>query len=181
MFIRKNVGFTLIEVIVSITIIGLLVSVVYASFSDARTQARDQARWAALKETQLAIEFYKAQNGRYPAAGCGAAFTDFAGPGPATVSGYTSCTEYISGLVPEYIAALPTDPLFENDADTGYYYRTDANGTSFKLLAKDSIELFFATGPGDEIARCPMLTGACASGVPAATYAVYGGSASVGW
>ncbi len=182
-FYNRTTGFTLIELLVSLTIIGLLTAILYANFEQAREQSRDKSRLAALKELQLAIEQYKAQTGSYPAAGCGATTAQFAGPGSASASGLIGCTaagtnSYITGLVPGYIVRLPFDPKFEFDANKGFYYRSD--GISYKLMLYDVVETLTVTNFTDEYARCPSATGACGSGVPATTYAVYSYGAE-GW
>lgn len=170
-------GFTLIELMVVITIIALLSAVLFVNFNDARMLSRDKARMTSLKELQLAIELYKAQYGNYPAAGCGGT-TNFAGRGPASGGGFASCSTYITGLVPDFISALPVDPRSEDDTDKGYYYRSDGN--SFKLMSYDAVETSLVTGYGDEFARCPGSGGACGATVPATTYAVYSAGA-VDW
>ncbi|MES2749719.1 MAG: prepilin-type N-terminal cleavage/methylation domain-containing protein [Patescibacteria group bacterium] len=138
-------GFTLVELMVAISIIGILSSIVYANFGEARKSSRDDIRKTSLKELQLAIEFYKAQNDRYPAAGCSVAAGSYA-------EASASCTDYITGLVPDYIPALPRDPSSENTAGQGFMYRTDASGDDYKLMVKDSVEVKFTT-TGDEYAN----------------------------
>ena len=140
-----STGFTLVELMVAISIIGILSSIVYANFGEARKAARDDIRKTSLKELQLAIEFYKAQNDRYPAAGCGISAGSYA-------EASASCTDYISGLIPDYIPALPRDPNNENTTGLGFMYRTDAGGTNYKLMIKDSVEVKFTTA-GDEYAN----------------------------
>jgi prepilin-type N-terminal cleavage/methylation domain-containing protein len=173
-------GFTLIELMVTVAIIALLSAVLFANFNDARMQARDKARMASLKEMQLSIELYKAQYGRYPAAGCSAA--SFAGPGPAGATGYSSCADYVTGhvagatFVPDFISTLPQDPRFENEAGRGFYYRTDTNGTEYKLMMLDSVESGLVTDFGDEFARCPAIGGGCTTlSAIGNTYSVYSG------
>ncbi len=167
----KN-GFTLVELMVTVSIIAILSAIIYASFDQARAQARDKARMSSLKEVQLALEVYKAQNGSYPVAGCSAA--DFAGPGPGT-SGFTQCTNYIVGLVPDFIDKLPTDPRFENDSNRGFYYQSDGN--SYKFMSYDAVETQTVAAYGEEFARCPGAGGECGGAVPATTYAVYSAGA----
>ena len=66
---KKQKGFTLIELMVVIAIIGLLASVVLAALASSRTSARDASRVQAVKELQKALELYRnANNGNYPCA-----------------------------------------------------------------------------------------------------------------
>ena len=156
-------GFTLVELMVAISIIGILSSIVYANFGEARKAARDDIRKTSLKEMQLAIEFYKAQNDRYPAAGCGVSAGSYA-------EANATCVDYVSGLIPDYIPALPRDPYRENTAGVGFMYRTNVAGTDYKLMVKDAVEVKF-TVAGDEYAN-----GASDSN----TYAVYS-AGGVSW
>lgn len=172
-------GFTLVELMVVVTIIALLSAVLFANFGDARMSSRDKARKTELKEMQLSLELYKAQYGRYPAAGCSAAAANFAGPGPATAGNLTSCANYITGhaagvtFVPDFTSELPTDTMSEDDANRGFYYRTDSTGSSYKLMVLDAVELETINAYGEEFSRCPSAGGACGATVPANTYAVY--------
>ena len=65
-------GFTLLEILIVIAIIGILVSIGVASYSTAQTKARDSARRSDMKAVQTAFEQYYADstNAAYPAAGC---------------------------------------------------------------------------------------------------------------
>ena len=66
--LRKR-GFTLIELLVVIAIIGMLSTVVLASFSSARKKGLDARRVADTKQTQLALELYNDATGGYPVQG----------------------------------------------------------------------------------------------------------------
>ena len=163
-------GFTLIELLVVIAIIAILAAVLLSSFDEARKSARDDVRKAELKELQLAIELYKAQNGRYPEAGCGRG-TNWTGHAPD----YGSCTEYIAGLAPEYVSELPIDSNTTASHD-GYLYRTNSSGSSYKLLAHDTVEIKKVTSFADEFSRWPYAS--CGySEAPPTAYAVYSAGA----
>lgn len=171
---------------VVIAIIGILSTILYASFDVAKEQSRDKVRMSSLKELQLAIELYKAQNGVYPTRGCTgtSGIGDFVGPGPVpggSVSGFSECPIYITGLVPDFIPALPNDPKFENEAGRGFYYRS--NGTSYKLMILDVAESIEVVAYDEKYARCPVMggSGGCIlPAPPATTYAVYSNGAE-GW
>lgn len=58
-------GFTLLELLVVISIIGILTAVGLASFTDAQIKARDTKRVSDMKAFQNVYEQYYAANGRY--------------------------------------------------------------------------------------------------------------------
>lgn len=55
-------GFTLFELLVSVSIIGILIAVAAASYSGAQRKARDSRRIQDLNAIQKAMEMYYAQN-----------------------------------------------------------------------------------------------------------------------
>ena len=177
MNIKQKTGFTLIELMVVISIIGILSAVLYANFSDARAQSRDKVRMSALKEVQLALEFYKAQNGVYPAQGCGTPGSNWAGKGPHSATWGAPCDMYITGLVPDFISSLPTDPTSEYVDNKGYLYMTNTSRTAYKLLAHNVVEKLLITSLSDEFARCPSAAGSCTTSIFPTTYAVYSAGA----
>lgn len=64
---KKAWGFTLLELLVSISIIGILISLASVSYSSAQKKARDSKRQGDLKSIQNAMEQYYSVCGyRYP-------------------------------------------------------------------------------------------------------------------
>ena len=167
-------GFTIIEVLVVISIIGILVAILVLSFDAARKHSRDSARKASLKQLQLAIETYRAQNGKYPAKGCGDVSTKWIGPNITGNSNTNVCTDYIAGVAPEFIAALPVDAK-QGGADSGFLYQTDSSQTAYKVIINNTVETDTVSTYSDEFARCALNCGnaACPATPPANTYAVY--------
>jgi len=163
---RNILGFTLVELMVVITIISILSGVVFASFNLARQGARDDVRQTDLKQLQLALQLYRAQNGRYPAAGCSTAAGTFTA---------TTCAVYIVDLAPEFISRLPQDP-----SGNYYRYQTNSAGDSYKVMT-ENVERKRISSFNDEFARCPSAGGGCGTTVPTNTYAVFGGPNSSGW
>ena len=106
-------GFTLVEMLIVISIIGLLAGVVITSVSDARQNSRDKARVTGLAQIQLGLKLYQTQNGYYPRESDG-----FSGGG--TVGRICeSCVGPINDAIRQYVGSLPIDPL---DTDDFYYY-----------------------------------------------------------
>ncbi len=66
MYTSHTRGFTLIELMVSIAIIALLSSVVFAATNTARKGARDTQRLSSLREMQTALELYYNEHSSYP-------------------------------------------------------------------------------------------------------------------
>lgn len=159
----KTRGFTLIEMLTVIVIISILIGVIYVSFGTARENARNKAFYSSLKETQLAMELFKAQNGYYPIpnGSCGAdsAAPDTPSGNAKKFSQYKVCKEnFLPGLVPEYLKAVPANTMSHNtNCSLEYYVHPD--GTSYKIVAVQCLEgSTAATGLqwGDEFSRYPI-------------------------
>lgn len=103
---RLNKGFTLIELIVSITIIAVMTVVAAVSFGGVGRKSRDAKRMADLEKIRMALEMVKQQ-------GNGSTY-------PANTS----------SLVPTYIQTLPKDPKTAADYTytrvTNYTYTIQA-------------------------------------------------------
>jgi prepilin-type N-terminal cleavage/methylation domain-containing protein len=65
---KDKKGFTLIELMVVIAIIGILLGVIVSSISKNKEKARDNARITQMQQAQLALEEYKGINRQYPPA-----------------------------------------------------------------------------------------------------------------
>ena len=59
---RKNEGFTFIEMLVVVTVIGILAAVGVVSYQAANKNARDGKRRADLEQVRAALEMYKADS-----------------------------------------------------------------------------------------------------------------------
>lgn len=63
---KQRKGFTLVELLVVISIIGLLSTLAVVALNQARVRARDVKRLSDIKQVQTALELYYADAGAYP-------------------------------------------------------------------------------------------------------------------
>lgn len=97
----RQVGFTLIEIMVVIFIIGLLVAIVAPNVLDNQDKAMQQKARADLASLEQALDMYRLDNLRYPTAEQGLA---------ALVSKPTQAPEPRNYRADGYIRRLPEDP-----------------------------------------------------------------------
>jgi prepilin-type N-terminal cleavage/methylation domain-containing protein len=183
-------GFSLIELMVVIAIIGILIGLVYVNFAESRLETQDELKKTELLELQLAIEQFKAQTGRYPA-GCAPAMTVPSGGVNRSWSTHNDlggqdaiwwqlndsdadhqCSNYIQGLVPDFIESLPTT--------LGIFYRTNSEQTAYKLIQYRNVEVNRLTSRIEPFSACPSHCGpqiTFSSSVDLTNFLCVGGSA----
>src|SRR4030067_2886002 len=93
-------GFTLIEVLVVIAIVGILAAAVVIAINPLKriAQAHDAQRKSNLGSIARALQVYYAEKLFYP------------DPGPALQADSTEGIDWIPGLRPDYLKNLPKDP-----------------------------------------------------------------------
>ncbi len=64
---RKEKGFTIIELLIVIVVIGILAALVITTFTGIQQRARNTERETDIKALHSQLEAYYAQNGAYPA------------------------------------------------------------------------------------------------------------------
>jgi len=111
--VKKNIfGFTLVEILVVVTIIGIISSLGLVAFASTRKTARDSKRKADLEQIRSALELYRSDVKTYPNAtfACGASIA------------YGGTT---------YMSSFPCDLV------TGYQYiYSYQNANQYNLCAK---------------------------------------------
>ena len=122
-------GFTLIEMLVVISIIGVLMAIALVAFQSSRASARDAKRQADLEQIRSALELFRADssNGLYPVG-----------------SGNTASV--FGAQLSVYLPTNPADPLTQYT-----YYYTSSTGSAYYLCAR-----LETSSPG--AANCPGAT-----------------------
>jgi type II secretion system protein G len=122
-------GFTLIEMLVVMAIIGVLAAISLVSFQTAQTKSRDSQRKSDLKQIANSLETYLNDKGEYPEnslnyeiVGC-----EDVGAGPTTCSWGSEWSDENDTI---YMPLLPADP----NSGSNYYYESD--GSSYQLYAR---------------------------------------------
>jgi len=108
-------GFTLIEILIAVSIIAILTAIGIVSYASVNRRARDAKRFGDLEQIRSALEMYRSDNGYYPAVNTGSFGGVSALDAPLNTSG-------------GYIQALPTDP---QPTKHSYFYEAN-NSTSGK-------------------------------------------------
>lgn len=130
--IENQKGFTLIEILIVLVIIGMFVSVALTALGAARSKGRDARRKADMVQMQTALELYFNTYGTYPSTSGNWWGVSVSG-GSHDVAGANG---YIPNLAAEFISKLPVDPTNNTTGFSGYLYRSD--GTNYKLLSHQS-------------------------------------------
>ena len=63
---KKTSGFTIVELLIVIVIIGILAALVVTTYSGIQKKARDTERKTDINAVHGQVEAYQAQNGKYP-------------------------------------------------------------------------------------------------------------------
>ena len=146
-------GFTLVELLVVISIIGILSSFAVVSLNSARVKARDALRKGDMAQLRTAINLYYDDNEEYPACGAwdgGAA--DFGATADAADDSGSSCyfdfdggttgtlTDALTSGSRPYTMNMPKDPKNSNNAVAAsggsdiYIYRYVSDGEQYALI-----------------------------------------------
>jgi prepilin-type N-terminal cleavage/methylation domain-containing protein len=122
--INQSKGFTLIELMVAISIIALLATVVLSSLGVSKSKARDSQRIAELQSVQKALELNYITTGSYPQTGPDGSENSL----DKKTSSMSSILEPLvsGGSIP----SIPFPPAGLSAVDSSFYYRTVDNGTS---------------------------------------------------
>ena len=106
---RAKSGFTLVEILIVVVILGILAAIVIPQFTEASTEAKTSSLCTDLQTMRSQIELYKIQhNDDLPGDG-GATFTE-------AMTGQTDVAGAVGADYGPYVQKIPTNPF--NDDNT---------------------------------------------------------------
>ena len=108
-------GFTLVELLIVIAIIGILATLAVVALQNARQSARDAKRIADIRQIQTALELYYNARGQYP-------------------EQVTSSIEYDGDIYMATVPIAPTPPDgYCQNNNNNYIYTQTNNGASYSI------------------------------------------------
>ncbi|MBI4120854.1 MAG: type II secretion system protein [Parcubacteria group bacterium] len=124
---QTHKGFTILELLVVLAVIGMLMSVVIVSMTGIKEKGRDATRLQHLQATQNALNLYYTNHSKFPV---------FASA--TTITGDDAFSVLLEGEL--FISEVPRDP--QHPVRT-YTYQSNASGSDYTItfcLETDSIQ-----------------------------------------
>jgi len=114
----RESGFSLVEVLVVVAVIGVLMAIAVTSFQDAIDRSKQRATMSDLRTISKAIEIYKADTGHYPSNG-------------------QTMAQLVLLLIPYQSSVLPSNDAWKRP----YIYESDnVDNYSLASYGKDGVD-----------------------------------------
>lgn len=113
---KKQTGFTIVELLIVIVVIGILAAITIVAYNGIQARANDARRDSEIKQLKTALAIYKSDTGLYP---------DACGSGSGCLA-----DNLATALVPEYLKAIPKDP---NPATPYSYVRATSSNDAYGI------------------------------------------------
>ena len=136
---KSRRGFTLVEILIVVIILGILAAIVIPQFTNASNDARNNSVASTLQTLRSQIELFKIQHNDTPPAAANLV---------ALLTGKSSTTETSTNTATgtafgPYVQTFPTNPVVGSSAvvntptlGSGWYYQV--NGTTYTVQALDA-------------------------------------------
>lgn len=126
----KQAGFTIVELLIVIVVIGILAAITIVAYNGIQGRARDAKRHTDLAAIQQGLELYYIDNGGYPDCSGGTHLSGGAAP-------YDTVAVCLASLTPKYLPANLKDPL--NSGSSQYWY-----AVGYKQITASTISLDYS-------------------------------------
>jgi len=126
---KKNLGFTLVELLVVMAILAILATVGFGQYTNSQIKARDAQRKSDLSNIARALEMYYNDNQSYPTASNGMIVVD-QGSGDTELNWGTEFFATFGSTDVVYMKRLPE----ESNSDISYCYSSN-EGRDFYLFS----------------------------------------------
>lgn len=113
---KKSLGLTLLELLITIAIVGVISAVGYTTYENGQEKARDAQRKNDLRDIQNALQLYYQDNNLYPTAGSGIKSNN---------------ASWDTLLSTDYIKTMPKDP--KNTSTLFYRYDSPSGNLTYTL------------------------------------------------
>jgi len=142
---RNSRGFTLVEILIVVIILGILAAIVIPQFTNASNDARNNSTASTLQTIRSQIELFKIQHADTPPASAGCLWTVLGGrTSTADTTGTDAATTATFG---PYVQNPPSNPV--NGLSTaqaapaagggGWVYVMDPNTNTYYISATDTV------------------------------------------
>ncbi len=105
---RNSRGFTLVEILIVVIILGILAAIVIPQFTNASSNARSSSVASTLQTLRGQIELFKIQHGDTPP---GTAALSVVMTGKTNAGDTTTVAAGTTGTLGPYVQAFPTNPV----------------------------------------------------------------------
>lgn len=158
---QKNNGFTIVELLIVIVVIGILAAITIVAYNGIQSKARDAQRVSDVDLITKALEIYYIDNGRYPGSPAETGGSTTINSGWSTTAD-ASWSRLIDTLSP-YISGIGKDPTSTPGASivsgVGYNYAYFASTSGYCGAAPYQMYLLVYKMEGS--AQKDTLTGTC--------------------
>lgn len=166
---KQNQGFTIVELLIVIVVIGVLAAVSVVAYNGVQQKAANSQTVAALEGWIKALTLYKVDNGRWPAGWVclgegylyGSSGTDTTGTAQCRqtgTTGYTVTTAFDNSMKPYTGAKMPTPAFVTAQQDASNWRR----GLMYAYGGGDGTIVYIEAAFAGQLSVCPEVKGIAA-------------------